>query len=50
MCMSLLHLWDCYCNPALIRVDGYLKCVFNGSSELHINYNLIYIQLYIQLY
>lgn len=47
MCMSLLHLWDCY--QALISADGYLKLSFNGSSELHINYNLIYIQLYIQL-
>lgn len=47
MCMPFLHLWDCYCNTSLI---GYLKLSFNGSSELHINYNLIYIKLYIQLY
>lgn len=50
MRMSWLHLWDCYGNPVLIRVDDYLKLSFNGSSELHINYNLIYIQLHIQLY
>lgn len=50
MGMSRLHLWDCYGSPALIRADDYLKLSFNGSGELRINYNLIHIQLHIQLY
>lgn len=45
MTVSLGLLWQ-----SSVRVDDYLELSSNGSSELHINYNLIYIQPHIQLY
>lgn len=50
MWMSWLHLWDCYGKAELIRVGEELTLPFNGSSEFHINYNLIHIQPHTQLY